>query len=267
MNGPRTFALVTGASSGIGWHISEELAGRGYNILALSNQPEKLRDLKEYLEKQYQIKVHTLNMDLAREEAAEEIHEYCSVNALPVEVLINNAGMLIYGELLEVGTERIKELIHLHITTPALLCRLLGKTMADKGSGYILNVSSISAVMPYPTISLYGPSKTFIRKYSRALRTEFKTVGVNVTCLIPGATDTSLYDSGVFDVERGKRFGLVSHPSRVAKSAVRSLFRKRSVCIPGILNKIVVFIFPILPSFIISILYFHGKGISGKQVR
>ena len=192
MESPEKYALITGASSGIGWYISDELAKKGYNIVAVSNQPARLDDLKKKLESDYRISVSVLNIDLSPENSAQLVFDFCSERNLTVEVLVNNAGTLHFGETLKMDHFRMKSIMSLHMTTPAMLCRLFGEKMIKRHKGYILNTSSISSVMPYPTISLYGPTKAFLRHFTRALRTEVKRYGIKVTCLIPGATATGL---------------------------------------------------------------------------
>jgi short-subunit dehydrogenase len=140
----------------------------------------------------------------------------------------------------------------LHLHTPTLLCRLFGEQMKSRKQGHILNVSSISAVMPYPMISLYGPTKTYLRYFTRALRTEMKPYGVNVTCLIPGATITGLYNLEQVNVARLKAFGIFHTPEFVASKAVKGLLRRKAVIVPGLLNKITIRLMPLVPSFIIA---------------
>ncbi len=240
----KSYALVTGASSGLGWYLSVELVGRGYNLIAVSNQPEELEELKKKLEEANNNTVITVNMDLAEENAAKFLFDYCEENNYQVDILVNNAGMLIYGEVLTVEYSRARSILNLHMTTPALLCRLFGEKMRQKGHGYILNVSSISAVMPYPTISLYGPTKSFIRNFSRALRTEMKPTGVSVTCLLPGAMDTRLLKEYKSKLKLAKRIRVVKHPKKVAPIAIKAVFRNRSECIPGMLNKLTIWPLP-----------------------
>lgn len=255
----KKYALVTGASSGIGWHISKELAQRGYSIIAISNQPTQLEDLKREFEKLYSTEVVTCNMDLARPDSAKLVFEFCGKNQLKVEVLVNNAGILVFGEAVRVEYSKAQTILLLHMNTPALLCRLFGEKMIARKSGYILNVSSISAVMPYPGISLYGPSKTFLRHFTRALRTEMKLHGVKVTCLIPGATATALYDTHNVNVPLAMKLGVMKKPEGVAKAGVKALFAGRAECIPGVVSKLVVWAFPFIPHFVIEIVH--------KQVR
>jgi hypothetical protein len=132
---------------------------------------------------------------------------------------------------------------------------LLGEQMMKRQGGYILNVSSISAVMPYPGLSLYGPTKAFLRDFTRAFRTEMKAYGVHVTCLIPGATDTALYDASKYNTPLLIKLGIMKKPAAVANAGIRALFKNRPECIPGLLNKLVLVLFPVLPHFIISIIY------------
>jgi len=254
-NNARSYALVTGASSGIGWHMAEWLALRDYGIIAISNQADRLEELKKKLEDAYHIHVDTFFIDLAREDAAREVFQYCIKRDYDVEVLINNAGIMAYGETIHVDYEHAQSILNLHMTTPALMCRLFGEKMAMSGSGWILNVSSISAVMPYPTISLYGPTKSFLRHFTRAFRTEMKPLGVKVTCLIPGATDTPLNEANEISYERAKKFGLVKNPAHVAEKGLNALFHNRAECIPGFFNKCVIRLVPILPYSLIGQIY------------
>jgi short-subunit dehydrogenase len=255
MNLPAKYALITGASSGIGWHISKELAQRGYSIIAVSNQPEPLDNLKKELENTFSISVHTFNIDLSQEGAGKKVFEHCETNHLEVEVLVNNAGMLVIGEAVTVDYSKAAAILQLHVNTPALLSQLFGVKMSARKAGCILNVSSISSVMPYPIISFYGPSKTFIRSFTRALRTEMKHNGIKVTCLLPGATATALYDMHTVNIPLAMKLGVMKKPESVAHAGVKALFNGQAECIPGLLNKLIVFLLPLIPNFMIEWIY------------
>jgi short-subunit dehydrogenase len=267
MNTSSNYALVTGACSGIGRSISITLARRGYHIVAVSNQPDKLEELKAHIERTCSISVMTLNTDLSAENSARLVFDYCEDHKLPVEVLVNNAGMLIYGETVQADFGRMESVLRLHVTTPALLCRLFGERMIRNGKGYILNVSSISAVMPYPTISIYGPTKTFLLHFTRSIRTEMNPMGINVTCLLPGATDTSFYDGNNFNIDRVRKGGMVTAPEKVAGAGIKALFRNRAECTPGLLNKLAVAFVPLFPHFLITLIYrrLRRSGKPGKD--
>jgi len=249
------YALVTGASSGIGWHFSGLLAAKGYNLVAVSNQAEKLEALKNHLENLWDIEVLTHFTDLARQEAAAEVYAFCETHNLHIEVLVNNAGMMVYGEMAGAGTDHAMSILQLHMTTPAMLCRLFGEKMKARRSGYILNVSSISAVMPYPTISLYGPTKTFLRYFTRAIRTELRPYGVAVTCLMPGATDTSLNDPESSVQDMARLAGKPMDPAKVARTGLNALFRNRPRSVPGLINKAIVLLVPVIPHGLIATIF------------
>jgi uncharacterized protein len=254
MENREKYALITGASSGIGLHIAEALAKKGYSLVAASNQPAQLDDLKKRLEETYNIRVLTINIDLAQENSAQMVFDFCHEKSLIIEVLINNAGILVYGEVAGIEYAHVKTILTLHVITPALLCRLFGEEMIKRQKGFILNVSSISAVMPYPRISLYGPTKAFLRHFTRALRTEMKPKGVNVTALIPGATQTALYDTNNLNTPLLIKLGIMKKPDDVANAGIKALFGNNAECIPGFLNKFLVALLPLVPHFIISLL-------------
>lgn len=255
MNNSTKYALVTGASSGIGWHLSKELAQRGYAIIAVSNQAEKLKGLQQELEQNFNVSVITLNIDLSKTSSAQEVFDFCEAQQLEVEVLVNNAGLLVMGDAVDVTYKKAATILTVHMNTPALLCNVFGKQMATRKKGYILNTSSISAIMPYPTISYYGPSKTFVRYFTKALRTELKPHNVKVTCLIPGATATELLSDFESKKKLALRLGVMKHPEFVAKAGVKALMKGRSERIPGFINKLTVLFLPLVPQGLIGLIY------------
>ncbi len=260
MNDKPNYAVITGASSGIGWFVALELAKKGYSIVGVSNQAQALDKLKSELEKKYDINVLTYCCDLARNDAAELVFNFCQQRSLEVDVLVNNAGILVYGEVIRIDIEKTKNILQLHMNTPAVLCRLFADVMVKKNSGYILNVSSISSVMPFPVISLYGPTKTFIRQFTKALGFEMKGTGVHVSCLLPGATATALYDPEKVNIAKAMQLGVMKSPEDVAKAGVEALFKNKAECIPGVINKIIMLIIPLLPNFLIDYIYRKKKN-------
>lgn len=244
-------ALITGGSSGIGLAIAHELAKRNFSLLLVSNQQEQLEDCKTQIETLYKVTCATLCLDLSQQNSALLVFDFSKKRNLEVEILVNNAGMLVFSETVSASSERVNTILQLHVNTPSMLCRLFGEEMKKKNSGHILNVSSISSVMPYPGISLYGPSKTYTRFFTKALRSEMKIYGVNVTCLIPGATATALYDPKRVNISLAKRLGVMHEPEFVAAKAVNALLKNKAEITPGVMNKIVVALMPLIPSWLI----------------
>ncbi len=247
-------ALITGGSSGIGLAIAHELAKRGYSLVLVSNQPESLAECKAKLEKTHNSPCHTLCVDLSLPGVTDTILKYCDDRQLEVDVLVNNAGFMMFSEVADAPAEKVEAIVNLHMVTPTLLCRAFGSRMKRNRHGFILNVSSISAVMPYPGISLYGPTKTYLRYFSQALRSEMKEYGVRVTCLIPGATATPLHDAEKVNIPLAMKLHVMHSAEYVASRAVRALFRNKAECVPGFLNKLIMLVVPLVPTWLIELI-------------
>ncbi|MFN8276173.1 MAG: SDR family NAD(P)-dependent oxidoreductase [Chitinophagales bacterium] len=245
------WALVTGASSGIGLAVAAVLAGKGWNLFLVSNQPKALMAAAKQLEQQHAVQCQTAVVDLALVDAAAQVKQWTDSLGIEVALLVNNAGMLLFSEVVETPDAKRQNIMQLHMNTPVELCALYGAEMKKRRAGFILNVSSISAVMPYPGISLYGPTKTFMRYFSRALRAEMAHYGVAVTCLIPGATATGLYDPGKINIGLAKKLGVMQTPEWVAAKAIAALQQNRAECIPGWLNWLTVGLVPMVPTSLI----------------
>jgi uncharacterized protein len=248
-------ALITGGSSGIGWAIACELAKRKYNLLLVSNQEQALIKCSNVIEEQYDVKCYTLYLDLADTSGAKAIFNYTEANNLTVVILVNNAGMLVFSEVVNTPLKKLESIMYLHMNTPTLLCNLFAAKMKQQGEGYVLNVSSISSVMPFPGISVYGPTKTYMHYFTKALRCEMKMYNVHVTCLIPGATATELYDPNKVNLKLAMKLGIMHTPEFVAKKAVKDLLNRKAESIPGWVNKLTLFFIPLVPTFIIEIIH------------
>ena len=186
------WAIVTGAASGMGRCYALQLAEKGYGVLLVDINGEAARELSCMIADKFNVPAHVLAIDLTETDAAERIVSLCKENGWSVEVLVNNAGMLITTPIEETEPDKLRRIISLHQTTPLLLCRLLLPLMKERGCGYILNISSITAWMDWPVIGMYGCTKRFVKGYSRALRIECKGTPVSVTTAIFGAVDTPL---------------------------------------------------------------------------
>lgn len=245
------YALVTGASSGIGREYAMLLAQRGFGLIVVSNRDAENRQVAREIAERHRVPAWPVYADLARPDAVERLHAETSARGWRVEVLVCNAGRLQFGGLTAASPEAIAGLVGLHCTTPALLCRLYGADMLARGRGWILIMSSATAWMPYPTIAAYAATKSFLKSFAQALHDEFHAAGVTVTAVFPGAVDTPFYRLGEPWRRRLRRWGVMSTPHDVAKKGLRALFRGRSRSIPGLFTKICVVMCRLLPSCVI----------------
>lgn len=250
---PAKFALVTGASSGIGRAYALRLADQGYNIVVVSDRPGQNEAVAREV-RERGVEALPLHADLAQPNAAEHIHARCRRAGIEVEVLVSNAGLLHFAQLVRTEPAAIERIVALHCTAPAMLCRLFADDMRRRGRGYILLMSSMTAWTPFPTMSLYGATKTFLKNFGRSLRHELRASGVSVTTVFPGAVDTPLYDLDPAWRRRLLRAGAMLSADELAAAGLRALFRGRSRCIPGLFAKIAIGLCRLLPDRAVTLL-------------
>ena len=222
------FALVTGASSGIGLMYARELASRGYDLVIVSNQENEIKLAADNIVKDFSVKAYPIYMDLTQENAAEELMQFCKYNGIEIEVLINNAGVFFFNPLIKTARKRIDVMLDLHV-----------------------NMSSMSAWMTMPGINVYNSTKAFILNFSRSLWYEFKPLGVTVTAICPGAVDTGLYGLSDYWRKVAVGIGVSLRPEKLVKKALRAMFRGKKQCMPGLINHLFVPIMKHLPDWFV----------------
>ena len=230
----------------------------GFELILVSNRSAELTATAREIATAHGVRVHTIVADLARPEAADEVHRQVRAQDLTVDILISNAGMFFFGEAVDADPERANALLQLHVVTPSLLCARFGREMRKRGRGHILIVSSISAWRDFPGISYYGASKKYLRGFARALRSELAIHGVKVTCLSPGPTATNLYDGKNVPVERARRLGLMMDPAKVAEAGLAAMFSGRAECIPGLTARAMVWFSMLVPQWVIDVVRRHA---------
>tara|TARA_B100000614_G_C14502101_1_gene475060 strand:+ start:443 stop:1240 length:798 start_codon:yes stop_codon:yes gene_type:complete len=236
-------ALITGATSGIGFDFASILAEKGYNLILASRNKEKLDEIKVSFEKDYGVSVETLAIDLATSGSAKQLYEETVNQNIEIDVLINNAGFGTQGEHVDLDINKVEGMIQLNITTLTLLCQFFGKDMKQRGKGHILNIASTAAFQPDPYLATYGASKSYVLNFSEALAKEMEDYQVTVTCLCPGATDTNFFDyAQIGDKKRGLFSNKTRMKSReVAEIGINALFAGKLSLISGIMNSCLAF--------------------------
>src|SRR5512134_3252055 len=183
------WALVTGASSGIGADFARELAARGMHLVLVARREERLRALAEELERAHGVRTRVIAADLAKPDAPRALHERLRGEGVAVDVLVNNAGFGVYGAFLDVPWEREREMIELDVVALLHLTKLFARDMRERGFGRVLEVASIGAFQPSPTYAAYSAAKAFVQSFGEALACELRGSGVTVTTISPGVTD------------------------------------------------------------------------------
>ncbi len=159
--------------------------------------------------------------------------------------------MYFFGHAVETDPDQSRKLINLHVLTTTQLSLYFGKVMKTRNRGFILNVSSMSALKNFPGIAHYASSKAYLRSFTRSLHLELKPFCVHVTCLVPGATDTNLYDTSNVNMNLARKLGIMLPPERVAKSGLYALWKNKSEVIPGFVTKIIVVLMRTTPYWLI----------------
>jgi uncharacterized protein len=227
------WALITGASSGIGRELAHCFAADHYNLVVVARNEGGLMELAEELKRTHGISVEVLARDLTAAGAPQEI--FTLLQAKPVSVLINNAGFGLYGPFAQNDLRAQTDMMQINMTALVELTHLFVKPMLKLGHGRILNVASIAAFQPGPTVNIYYASKAFVYSFSYALADELEGSGVTVTALCPGATRTDFFTRAGMRVARG---WVTMDARTVAELGHRGLMRGRRVVVPGLFNKI-----------------------------
>ena len=248
------FALITGAATGMGTEYARQLAAKGYNLILADINPA-VQTVADTIAQQYGVTVHTQIMDLGTPDAAEELFQYCKTNNLTVEVLVNNAGVYHDRDILDDSLAFNTLILHLHVTTPALLCRLFAEEMKKRKKGYILNVSSITAHMPIQRLGTYASTKAFLSHFSRSLHIELKEYGIAVLSVHPGAVDTGLYSIPSWLTKIGLSLGVVVSPRYLVRRALRALFNGRAaITVPWLWSKVTILLVCLLPTGLLCLI-------------
>lgn len=246
----RYYTLITGASKGIGRALAVECAKRGMNLVLISLPGENLKELSTELAGKYNIKTCYKTLNLTDIEAPEIIHSWCIDNNVPVNILINNAGVGCVDDFESQTANFYQDMIDLNVNSVVKLTRLFLPDLKKNNPSYILNLGSIASFYPIPFKVVYSASKIFVYSFSRALREELKHCDVFTSVLCPGPVITNPYVTSRI-LQQGKTGKWSSlAPERVAAIAIKRMLRKRFVIIPGLLSKVNFYAEKIVPMFL-----------------
>ncbi len=241
----RQFALITGASRGLGRALAYELAARGYNLLLVALPDKSLQDTALSVKSMYHVDVHIFGLDLTQFEASHEVAEWAK--QYPVSILINNAGFGGTIEFEQTAPAYIDNMIFLNVRTTALLCRFVIPQLLEQPQSFIVNISSIAAFNPSPFKTIYPASKSFVTSLSQSLWMEYRHRNLHVLAVHPGPMPTS------DDIEKrlaqwgwlGRR--VTCTPEQVARLIVHALAKRRMMLTPGRVTRLLQWCSRLLP--------------------
>ena len=189
----RPFAVVTGASRGIGAEYARALAVRGFDLLLVSRDSTQLEQMAAELGQQYPVSVTWEAIDLAEPEAAHKLYATARQRRDTVDLLVNNAGFGLYGKFVDMPMARLQEMLRLHVNTVIESIRLFLPDMLQKGRGAIINVASLVGLFPLPYLAQYAATKALLVSFSEALAEEVRHSGVRIQACCPGSTETDFH--------------------------------------------------------------------------
>lgn len=246
------WALVTGAASGIGSCYARRLAALGYHLVVVDHRTEELHTVARTIEAECAVKAEAIVLDLAHLKAAETLYNEVTEAGIEIDVLINNAGIFSFCDLLQTDEERIERILLLHDMTATKLCRRYAARMIERGvQGHILNMSSYSLWMPFPGLAVYSASKAYLKAFSVAFAKEVREHGIRVTAICPAGVATNLYGLSPKLQKLGLRLGALISADRCARRGLSALWRGVRCSVPDWWNRLWIPLLVSLPMWVL----------------
>ncbi|MBX9754826.1 MAG: SDR family oxidoreductase [Pseudomonadaceae bacterium] len=260
------YALITGASSGIGLALAEALARRGRNLILVARQRDALESIACELTQRFGVEVLFSACDLSEPLQLSGLLQELEQADRQIELLINNAGIGTAGAFLKQDWSREQQLIEVNILALTRLCHALGQRMQQQGGGQILNVASVASFQPGPWMSNYYASKAFVLSFSEGLREELKEHGIQVSVLCPGPTRSAFFRNAQMKSAKLERSSLMMSCEEVALLTVQALEKNRAIIIPGWRNKLMAYWPRLVPRALVRRLVGKvNRSSSGRQ--
>jgi len=239
------YALITGATSGIGYEIARLFANDGFNLILVARSAERLQAITDQLKGEFGVEITPLQKDLFLPSSPREIYQEVRAMGVTVDALVNDAGQGEWGLFLETNINRDLDIIQLNIVSLVALTKYFLKDMVARNEGKILQVGSEAGTTPAPLLAVYAATKAFVLSFSAALANELKDTNITITALLPGATDTDFFHkAGAEDTVAYQKELLT--PEEVAKDGYEALMKGESKIIAGAKTKMHVFMSDLL---------------------
>jgi len=240
------WVLITGASSGIGYEFARICAREKYNLVLVARREDKLKNIKQEIERDFGVQVKLSIKDLAQPEAAHEICTQLTHENITIDILINSAGFGNYGLFTNTDLDEELSMVQVNISAVTTLTKLFAKDMVKRGSGKILNVASTAAFQPGPLMAVYYATKAYVLSFTEALANELSGTGVTITALCPGPTASEFQT--VAKINDSKLFtSNIPTSGAVAEYGYQALMKGKTIAVYGTKNKIGAFLVRFAP--------------------
>jgi uncharacterized protein len=242
--------LVTGASSGIGKSIAEQLAKHGFDLIITARNTEELEAIAREWRQKYEVGVTAIHSDLAQIDGAQKLFDAVKARGLSVDYLVNNAGVGVFGRFREANLDEIVGMLRLNMVALTTLTKLFLEQVIA-GRGKIMNVASMAAFVPGPYMANYFATKAYVLSFSQALGEELKGTGVTVTALCPGVTQSNFFDQARMHHSRMVRKNLPTSDD-VARAGFRAMQRGKAIYIPGFWDRVTIHGLRLVPRWLVT---------------
>lgn len=241
--------LITGASEGMGREFAKVFARKGYSLVLVARNQERLEALARELTASHPVEVHTFALDLSLPGAPESLKASLETQNICVDILVNNAGSGIHGLFHATDWKKTESMLSLNMIATTHLTRLFLLGMIRKRSGKVLNVASTAAFQPGPFMACYFASKAYVLSFTEALAEELSGTGVAVTAFCPGPTKTQFQKRSGTETIRENSFAMEAAPA--VEKAFRGLMKGKRIVIPGLINKLLAFLVRLFPRVLV----------------
>jgi len=243
----KSYALVTGASSGIGKAIAIELAKRGYNLVMVARTEATLVEAAKEISEKHKVEALPFVADLSDPEAHAQVKLFCVSKKLPINILVNNAGYAVFGFFENIPLQEQIDMKQVNNNAMVSLCYDFIPILKLQPKSYILNVASTASLQAIPGFSIYAASKAFVVMFTRGLKMELAKTNIHVCCVLPGPTTSNFIDRAKMDVLRAASAKFEMPAEKVAQVALKAMFAGAWEVIPGFANAASYIFIKILP--------------------
>ncbi len=249
----RRWAVITGASAGLGADFARQLAARGWQLVLVARRLDRLQALADEIRNAHRdIAVEVIALDVSLPDAPDALLERATARNRKVHILINNAGFGTYGPFDELPWERQHEMLMLNVVRLTELCwRFAGHMRAHGEPAHILNLGSVAAFQPTPFFAVYGATKAYVRNFTESLAYELRDSAVRVSCLSPGATRTEFSDVAGIAIPALSDHAQMESPD-VVRRGIDGMLAGKPQIIPGFINHLIAFISRVLPRQVLA---------------